>query len=559
MDVPRECESRWTLAPRVFVQPQAVRDSRFPSCPITKGIAMENPNTNSLRIERWMAAIVFGTNAPSGGIRFTLHHAGLDEAQRLLRTWDIEAIPEREEFRELVAKIDEEAADDTAHLGWGVQRYVLSATTLEGRPLGSLSLRYSGNNTSMEAGSYLDTEPASSRGQIALSMRHTDGAYRLLGAGFGTILDALNRRLGQQDLMIEKMMLNQTKNFELMAELADKKFEREVLADRKKKEAELEFYREVDQIDRTNRNMRILLEQILPLLPVVTNRIFRKKGESIPTTSREDMLTTLFESMSSEQREALQQMLSPTQLASLMEILSDLFSARDGAGQQGPAPKAQASSRASDSWSPPTSVSKPKPGATFVENPPRGAAAKNSAPGTDMPQKRIFEPGTFRIPNLPGMGQFPDLGAKGTMPPMRRETSRPQVIPHLQSSTMSALEPESAAKLTHEAAGIALEQIKEKLVPWLIARAKAGEPLDPGAILPKQTRIFELFMLSITRKQYDEFMAGGFGFDAEERSVLAKLAEMMKVVPALADTSNPDGGPTGGDSGPLPSAPAGGK
>lgn len=154
---------------------------------------MEIPNTNFLRIERFMTAMVFGKNSPAGGLRSALQHAGLDDANRLLQTWDIETIPEREEFRELVSKIDEEAADDAAHLGGGVQRYVLSVTTLEGRALGSLTLRYSGNNSSMEAGVYIDSEPATARGQVALSMRHTDGAYRLLGAGFGTILDALNR------------------------------------------------------------------------------------------------------------------------------------------------------------------------------------------------------------------------------------------------------------------------------------------------------------------------------------------------------------------------------
>jgi len=518
---------------------------------------MEISNTNSLRIERWMTAIVFGKNAPAGGLRFTLHHASLDEAQRLLQTWDIETIPDRESFCELVAKIDEEAAEDTAHLGWGVQRYVLSVTTQEGRPLGSLTLRYSGNNTPMDGG--LDTEPASSRGQVALSMRHTDGAYRLLGAGFGTVLDALNRRLGQQDSMIEKMMLNQTKNFELMAELAEKKFEREVLADTKKKEAELEFYKEVDQIDRRNLTMKLVTEQLSPLLPIIANRLFRKKDDVMATTPREDMLATLFEGMSAEQGQELRRILSPTQLASFIEIVTDLFAAREAAGQQAPTANSATTPRVPTSWSPSTSVSEPKSGTTFVEKPPVGTSIKNPAQGPTIPQKSIFEPATFRIPNFPGMAQFPGLGVKGPKPPTPETSGRSPSIPRSASSPMPVSEPESAAKLTHEAAGIALVQIKEKLLPWLLARSKTGEPLEPGAFLPKETRIFELFMRSITRAQYDDFMAGGFGFDAAERSVIARLAEEMKVVPLATTASSADDGPTSCGAGRLPPEPAGGR
>ena len=99
-------------------------------------------------------------------------------------------------------------------------------------------------------------------------------------------------------------------------------------------------------------------------------------------------------------------------------------------------------------------------------------------------------------------------------------------------------------------------------VPWNPFpgnRARTVENPDGKPWLNKETRIFELFMRSITRAQYDEFMAGGFGFDAEERSVIARLAEVMVVVPAPTKASKPDDGPNGGGSGPVPSAPAGGK
>ena len=105
------------------------------------------------------------------------------------------------------------------------QRFILRATSTEGRELGSLSLRYAATTSvSGEPGFLLDSEPATREGQVALSMRHTNTAFQLLGDGYRTILDVLNRRFAEQDRQLERSQEAQSKVYETMAELAEKRF-----------------------------------------------------------------------------------------------------------------------------------------------------------------------------------------------------------------------------------------------------------------------------------------------------------------------------------------------
>ncbi len=284
---------------------------------------------NTQRIQRWSTAVVFGPSAPAGGLRLTLHHASIDEAQRLLRTWELDSIPQREDFNDLVEEIDREAAEDASQLGWGVQRYVLRATTSDGRELGSLALRYSANAAqSGELGAFVDSEPANARGQVALAMRHTDGAYRLLGAGFGTILDSLNRRLGQQDALLEKTMEAHSRLYELIGEMADKRIEREVWAETKKKEAEIDLHRQLSELDRRDMWTKMGFERLAPLIPVLLTKLGGKGAAPTQATPRDEVLAGIFETLTPQQFAVLQSALNDSQMAALMSLLADLQEVR---------------------------------------------------------------------------------------------------------------------------------------------------------------------------------------------------------------------------------------
>jgi hypothetical protein len=284
---------------------------------------------NTQRIHRWGTAVIFGSNAPAGSLRLALHHASVDEASRLLRAYELDSIPSREDFNDLVEEIDREAAEDAAQLGWGVQRYVLRATTGEGRELGSLTVRYSSNaQTPGELSTFADSEPANARGQVALAMRHTDGAYRLLGAGFGTILDSLNRRLGQQDVLLERMMGTQERLYQMMGEMADKRIEREVWAETKKKEAEIELHRQIAELDRRDMWTKMGFERLAPLLPVVLAKLTGKGTGPMQASPRDEILAGIMESLSQEQVASLMGSLNDSQKVAFMSLIDDLQQAR---------------------------------------------------------------------------------------------------------------------------------------------------------------------------------------------------------------------------------------
>jgi hypothetical protein len=355
----------------------------------------------------------------------TLHHAAIDEGQRLLRTWDLENIPGREEFHALVEEIDGEASEDSQHLGWGVQRYVVRAMTAQGRELGSLSLRYSSNAPATDgSGGFVDSEPASSRGQVALAMRHTDAAFRLLGLGYTMIVDSMNRRSGQQDQLIERMLQTHVRLIEMQQELAAKGFEREAAAEIKKREAELDFMREVEKMDRNQMLLKLGVEKVGPLLPLVANRLLGDKAAPSGATPRHELVAQFMASLTPEQIEGLQRVFTPMQVATLEELF---------------------------------------------------LAAQNAR------------------------GSTPAGGGTG--------------------------------RLSQEAAYKALDEIRKTVLPWGVARLKAGQPLDPTSDLPQPTRIFQLLLRAMTRAQYDDLVARDEPFSADERRAFIGIAEALGVVP----------------------------
>jgi hypothetical protein len=420
----------WTQWKRWRVHTAAKDRSCLGSNYSAGGPNMIGQGSNSQRIEKWLTAVVFGPATPAGGLRVTLHHAGIDEAQRLLRTWQLDSIPARQEFLDLVGEVDGEACEDAEQLGWGVQRYLVRAANSQGRELGSLSLRYSTNSLTME-GAFADSEPASARGQVALSMRHTDGAYRLLGAGFGTILDSLNRRLAQQDQVVEKMMESQTTVFGMMQDLAERSLERDVLADIKKKEAELEFLREVQQMDRNQTLLKLGVERVAPLLPILANRFLGNAGAATMPTPRDEILASLLESLNEEQVAAIHKALSPAQMASLHELFQAVQLAR--------------------------------------------GTVKTSSSGTEA----------------------------------------------------------TSDKLSENAAHIALDEIKKRLLPWTIERLKSGQPLDPTPHMPKETRVFQLLLRALTAEQFKELATTDGEFNKEEQKAFVALAEALGLAPEL--------------------------
>jgi len=304
---------------------------------------------NVQRIQRWMTAVVFGPGAPGGVIIFTLFQIAVDEGRRLLRTWKVEHVPERDDFQDLVDAIDGEAAEDANQMGLGTQHYVLMARDSEGHELGSLSLRYLPNQLLPgEPGTSIDSEPATHRGLAAMAMRHADAAYRMLTGMFMNIQTSNERGMAMKDRTIEKLMQFQLDKVELMDSLSGKQLEREVLVEVKRKEAEVELHREVAKIDREQMWMKMGEERIAPLIPLVADHFLRKDAAPGATTTRDEMLAAVFESMTPEQVAMLQRVLKPEQMANLVRIAEQIQATRHPAKAGGAAPVAQKSEKFTD-------------------------------------------------------------------------------------------------------------------------------------------------------------------------------------------------------------------
>jgi len=304
---------------------------------------------NVQRIQRWMTAVVFGPGAPAGVIIFTLFQIAVDEGRRLLRTWKVEHVPERDDFQDLVDAIDGEAAEDANQLGLGTQHYVLMARDTDGQELGSLSLRYLPNQLLPgEPGTSIDSEPATHRGLAAMAMRHADAAYRMLAGMFMNIQTSNERGMAMKDRTIEKLMQFQLDKVELMDALSGKQLEREILVEGKRKEAEVELHRELAKIDREQMWMKMGEERIAPLIPLIADRILRKDGAPGATTTRDEMLAAVFESMTPEQIAGLQAVLKPEQLANLARLADEIQAARHAAKAGGGEPGAQKPARFTD-------------------------------------------------------------------------------------------------------------------------------------------------------------------------------------------------------------------
>jgi hypothetical protein len=285
---------------------------------------MQIQNTNAQRMTRWLWSLLFGPGAPQDVIDINLYHAGLDDAQRLLRNWKVEASPEKEQCHELVDEIDREAAQDAEQLGYGMQRYQVRAFIKGSREVGSLTLKYAPNPVGGELMSFADSEPSNTRGQLAMFMRHTDGAYRLLAAGYAQMNDTFTRRLGQQDELFERMSQNQMKVFEVMQELAEKKLERDVALDQQRRLSELETLKETKKIEQSAMLWNYGLSQVAPLIPNLLNKLLRKDILPETTTPQDMMLSNFFQSVSPEQLANMQKILHPEQIASLFSIHENL-------------------------------------------------------------------------------------------------------------------------------------------------------------------------------------------------------------------------------------------
>jgi hypothetical protein len=192
------------------------------------------------RIGRWLSRAL--DVAPTeGGVAITLHHAAVDQRQRVLQTWKLDQLPaEEREIGALVSAIDERAQSDAEELG-GMQRYVLQAH-ISGREMGSLTVRY--NTSPSPAPGAFDSEPATPAGVVATMQRHAEGSTRMLLEGYGTIVQSFRDQLATQGELLARYQAQQAQMFDMQEALVNRLSERELELQEHRMLAELTIARE---------------------------------------------------------------------------------------------------------------------------------------------------------------------------------------------------------------------------------------------------------------------------------------------------------------------------
>jgi hypothetical protein len=325
---------------------------------------MLTTGNNIQRLSRWLPLVTLGASASPNGFRLGVYHAGIDEEPRLLQDLEIAEPPSHEALREIIDKIDQEAREDAESLGLSPQRYIVRARDRQtGKEVGSISLRYSGNPLAAEGSGFADSTPPNSRGLLALAMQQTENAYRTLISGFGMTFENMNRQNQRNDAVMDKTSQAMARTYQLMEDLSDKRFEREVLAATKKQESDLALRKEEAGIEHDRVLLQAGIDHVAPLLPILANRFVRKGGDQTAVTPRDELMASLFRSMTKEQEQALSSVLTETQFATLVEISESISKVRGG-DKKPPVPPAttqQAAPTAAKRTPTPTTTPTPTP------------------------------------------------------------------------------------------------------------------------------------------------------------------------------------------------------
>ena len=262
-----------------------------------------------------------------------LYHVGLEDDSRLLKELELGEPPAPEDAREIADKLDEDGREDAESLGLTFQRYLLRAYDRKtGKEVGSMGVRYSGASLAANGSGFADSVPPSDRGQRVFGMHHVDKAYQTMISGLGMAFEQLNRQSLRNEAMMEKMTQAMGRSFELRGEAAEKVFQQNLLADTRRQEAELALRKEEARIERDRLLVQAGIEKVGPLIPILANRFLGKAGATTEATPRDQLVKSLFETLTPEQQQVLRQTLSDSQLAVVVEIAESL--SKVGGGEQ---------------------------------------------------------------------------------------------------------------------------------------------------------------------------------------------------------------------------------
>jgi hypothetical protein len=187
---------------------------------------MAQDRSNLAKIQRWGRKFVFPFDeAAPRAAKMNLVHRAVNGKSADVQLFTVPALQESE-WKTLAEEINEAVNDDASGLK-GSQSYILTAIDGGEIVLSRLALRCSMEDETDDDDS-ISSEPATSKGVLAMLMKHTEALHRNSTMGFASIIRGQQAMLDQQATLIEKFgerhiqLINQTES------LASQQHEREL-------------------------------------------------------------------------------------------------------------------------------------------------------------------------------------------------------------------------------------------------------------------------------------------------------------------------------------------
>lgn len=259
------------------------------------------------KFEAWLRRHLYNERDEQRCSRFVLHHMGAAGKLGSEVFTILADIPE-ERIEATAEEVFEAGEGDASGIGSGLQTYVVLAFYGDNKKHnGRFTFRARGDEDDDWGDGGETTEPPTTQGAMAQSMRHTEVVFRTSSAGMGSAFQGLQHMVSQQSQIIADMMDDRFKTAELIETLSTAKHERDI-----------ELLREA----RKDETQRQLLENFKPMIPVVMNKLAGKK--MLPEADPQSMmLRDLFKTMKPEQLAAIQQALTPQQAMIVLSIANN--------------------------------------------------------------------------------------------------------------------------------------------------------------------------------------------------------------------------------------------
>lgn len=258
------------------------------------------------KFEAWLRRHLYNERDEKRCSRFVLHHMGAT-GKLGSEVFTIPADIPEERIEATAEEVFEAGEGDASGIGGGLQTYVVLAFYGDNKKHnGRFTFRARGDEDDWDDGGET-TEPPTTQGAMAQSMRHTESIMRTSTAAMGSSFQGLQHMVTQQSQIIADFMDDRFKTAELIESLTTAKHERE-----------LELLREA----RKDETQKQLLENFKPMIPVVMNKLAGKK--MLPEADPQSMmLKELFKTMKPEQLATIQGALTPQQAMIVLSLANN--------------------------------------------------------------------------------------------------------------------------------------------------------------------------------------------------------------------------------------------